>query len=278
MQDLVGKVAVVTGAGSGIGRALAERFAAEGMAVGIADVDDAALRSTEEQLVAGGASVTARVTDVSDAAAVDAFADQVFGSLGAAHVLCNNAGVFAGGVIWERPTSDFEWVLGVNFWGILHGIRSFVPRMIDQGTEGHVVNTISAAGLFASPFTAPYNVAKFAAFAATECLAGDLAASGSLIKATALCPGAVLTKIGSSERNRPADLAAVSTPDSEFVTQMLVENTERGMPPANVAGMVVDAIRAERFMVLTSPSYATSLTQRTEELLAGSVPSLPSFE
>lgn len=278
MQELIGRVAVVTGAGSGIGRGLAERFAEEGMRVALADVDEGAVRETEAILVARGAEVAARVVDVSDADALLAFAGDVFDRFSEVHVLCNNAGVFAGGLIWERPTSDMEWVLGVNFWGIVHGIRAFVPRMVGQRTEGHVVNTISAAGLFPSPYTAAYNVAKFAAFAATECLAGDLAAVGSPMKVTALCPGAVNTSIAGSDRNRPASLRATASADADFVEQMLREATARGMAPGDVAALVVDAIRAERFLLLTSDGYATALRHRVDQLLAGDLPLVPPFE
>lgn len=278
MQELTGKVAAVTGAGSGIGRAMALRFAQEGMHLAIADVDAAALDATLAILADGGVDVTARPTDVSSYDEVAAFADQSYATFGACDVLCNNAGVFAGGTMWERPASDFEWVLGVNLWGILHGIRAFVPRMIAADTEGHIVNTISAAGLFASPYSGPYNVSKFAAFAATECLAGDLTMAGSKLKVTALCPGSVATEIARSERNRPESFAAERTPDVEFVDQMLAETTARGLDPAMVAAMVLDAIRAERFLQLTHDSYGTQLRTRATELLVGQVPSLPTFE
>lgn len=278
MDELDGKCAVVTGAGSGIGQALAAAFAGEGMRVAIADVEVGALRATEEELAAGGASVLAVPVDVSNADAVHAFAAAVDAEFGGADVVCNNAGVFAGGLIWDRPVADFEWVMGVNFYGILHGIQAFVPGMIARGRPGHIVNTMSAAGLFPSAFSAPYTASKFASLALTECLAGELAAVGAPIGVTALCPGAVKTGIASSERNRPAGAVIAPSAESEFVDRMLDENTERGMPPAQVAAMVVDAVRAGRYLQLTSDGYATALRVRAEELVSGAVPSLPPFD
>ena len=278
MDQLDGKCAVVTGAGSGIGHALAHAFAAEGMRVAIADVQADALLDTEAQLRSSGATVMAVTVDVSDAAAVHEFAACVEREFDGADVVCNNAGVFAGGLTWDRPVADFEWVMGVNFYGILHGIQAFVPGMIERGRPGHVVNTISAAGLFASAYSAPYTASKFAALGLTECLAGELAAAGAPIGVTALCPGAVKTGIASSDRNRPAATATEMSPESEFVDRMLDENTDRGMPPAQAAAMVVDALRSNRYLQLTGDGYATALRVRVDELLAGDLPSLPPFD
>ena len=209
MQEFRGKTAVVTGAGSGIGRALALGFAAEGMRVALADID---ADDVEESAGRPGrkvppSDVMAAVCDVSDPGSVNRLADSVFDRWGQVDVVCNNAGVFVGGLIWERPAVDFEFVLSANLWGILNGIRAFVPRMIAQGTEGHVVNTASVAGLFGAPFEAPYAISKFAAFAATESLAHDLQAVGSSIRASVLCPGMVTTNIIDSDRHRPDHLA-----------------------------------------------------------------------
>ncbi len=173
MRDLAGKVAVVTGAGSGIGLALASRLSSEGMRVVISDVDERALDRAAALLVEGGADrgdVLAQRCDVRVEAEVGALADQVFATWGQVDVLCNNAGVFVGGLLWERPTVDLEFVLGVNVYGILHGIRAFVPRMLAQDSEGHVVNTCSVAGLLGAPFSGPYCISKFAVVAATESL------------------------------------------------------------------------------------------------------------
>ena len=280
MQEFRGKTAVVTGAGSGIGRALCLRFAAEGMKVAMADIDDQALGAAAATVRAASPSVEVMtcVCDVSEPGAVDALAESVFDRWGQVDVLCNNAGVFVGGLIWDRPAADFEFVLGANLWGILNGIRSFVPRMIAQGTEGHVVNTSSVAGLFGAPFEAPYAISKFAAFAATESLAHDLQSSGSSIKASVLCPGMITTNIVDSDRLRPQRLVTDLTEDQKFVTDYLAEAVAGGMDPAEVATMVVAAIRAEQFLILTHDSYATELARRYEALVARRLPDIAEFE
>ena len=242
MQEFRGKVAVVTGAGSGIGRALALAFAAEGMHVGLADLDAGTVAATASLIGERSPSVESvtHVCDVSRADEVEALADAVFERWGQVDVLCNNAGVFVGGVIWERPAEDFEFVLGANLWGILHGIRAFVPRMIAQDTEGHIVNTASVAGLLGAPFEAPYAISKFAAFAATESLANDLVAAGSKLRASVLCPGMIHTNILDSERHRPERLATEFTEDQKFVSDFLAQAVDAGMDPGEVAPKVVD--------------------------------------
>src|SRR6478735_10295634 len=277
MEQLRGATAVVTGAGSGIGRALAVACAAEGMRVAAADIEAGALAATLALVADTGVDAIAVETDVADAGSVRALAARVDRELGGADLLCNNAGVFAGGTLWTEPVEDFAWVMGVNFYGILHGIQAFVPGMIERGRPGHVVNTVSAAGLFPSAFSAPYTCSKFAALALTESLAGELAASGAPIGVTALCPGAVHTGIGHAERNRPNEPPA-ATESSEFVEQALRELTERGAPPADVAAMVLDAVRAGRYLQLTHDGYVGALRTRTDELLAGGLPQLPYFD
>ena len=178
MKELRGKVAVVTGAASGIGRALAGRFAAEGMKVVLADVEGPALAKAESELRAGGATVLAVAADVARAEAVDALAARTLEAFGGVHVLCNNAGVYASGLSWERPLADWEWVLGVNLWGVIHGVRAFVPIMLRQGSEAHIVNTASVAGLISGPFSAPYNVSKYGVVALSESLHYELALAG----------------------------------------------------------------------------------------------------
>ncbi|MFD9943934.1 SDR family NAD(P)-dependent oxidoreductase [Nonomuraea sp. NPDC059023] len=276
MRELSGKVAVVTGAASGIGRALAVRLAEEGMSLMLADVDPGGLAETAA--LAGRGRVLTQITDVSDDAAVQHLAARTFGELGAVHVLCNNAGVFQGGHIWNRTTEDFAWLLGVNLWGVLHGIQAFVPRMIEQDTEGHIVNTVSVAGLFAAPYTAGYAVSKYAAFAASQTLAQDLAITGSKLKVTALCPGAVRTQINTSERVRPADLLVGRTRDDYAAQGIIDAIMERGIDPADVARQVVEAIREERFLLLTHPEYAKGLRDQLEALLDGALPPLPGYE
>jgi NAD(P)-dependent dehydrogenase (short-subunit alcohol dehydrogenase family) len=280
MQEFRGKVAVVTGAGSGIGQALALAFAAEGMQVGLADLDHDALDATAALIGQRSPTVESmtQVCDVSQAAQVEALADAVFDRWGQVDVVCNNAGVFVGGLIWDRPAEDFEFVLGANLWGILHGIRAFVPRMLAQDTEGHIVNTASVAGLFGAPFEAPYAISKFAAFAATESLANDLVATGSKLRASALCPGMIYTNILDSERHRPDRLATDLTEDQKFVSDFLAQAVAAGMEPADVAQKVVDGIRAERFLILTHEAYAPKLVARTEALADRRLPQVPDFD
>jgi NAD(P)-dependent dehydrogenase (short-subunit alcohol dehydrogenase family) len=279
MQEFRGKTAVVTGAGSGIGRALCLALAGEGMKVAMADIDGDALAESASLIQADvpSSETLTQLCDVADAAAVDALADAVFDRWKLVDVVCNNAGVFVGGYIWERPDEDFEFVFGANLWGILNGIRSFVPRMMGQGTEGHVVNTASVAGLFGAPFEAPYAISKFAAFAATESLAHDLKAVGSRITASVLCPGMIDTNIVRSDRLRPERLATEVTEDQKFVTQYLADVITGAMPPAEVARAVIAGLRAERFLILTHESCASELTDRVEALVARRLPDVPEF-
>ncbi len=193
-------------------------------------------------------------------------------------MLCNNAGVFQGGLLWECTDADFAWTLGVNLWGILHGIRAFVPRMLAAGNDGHVVNTISMAGLASTPFSGPYDVSKFAAMAATECLAHDLATIGAPIKVSAVCPGLVDTAIGRSRRNRPEALATEQSEGAAFVEQALADSTAGSLRPDAVATLVLDAIHEERFLVPTRDSYARQLADRADDLVARRVPRSPSFD
>ncbi len=279
MQDFTNKVAVVTGAGSGIGRALAVRFAAEGMRVALGDIDPAGMVGTVAEInAATSGAVTLCVNlDVRHAADQLAFADEVFAAFGQVDVLCNNAGVFVGGYLWDRPVEELALVIDVNVWGMLHGIQAFVPRMIAQGTEGHVVNTASVAGLFGSPFAGPYNVSKFAAFAVAESLADDLLASGSKLRASVLCPGAINTNIAKDAQDRPAREGVAERADQQLVTDFLVDLVDRGKAPEHVADCVIDAIRAERFLILTHEEHADFILARAQELAGRQLPTLPNY-
>jgi NAD(P)-dependent dehydrogenase (short-subunit alcohol dehydrogenase family) len=271
VRELVGKVAVVTGAASGIGRALALRLAAEGMTLMLTDVDHGGLAETAA--LAGDGKVLTQITDVSDAAAVAHLANRCFGELGAVHVLCNNAGVYQGGHMWTRGEEDFAWLLGVNLWGVLHAVHAFVPRMIEQDTEGHIVNTVSVAGLFAVSGSGGYALSKHAALAASQALAQDLAAVGAKLRVTALCPGAVRTRIAESERVRPSVLAGSPTQDEVEALEQVGRAAAGGIEPSEVADLAVQAIREERFLVLSDPKYAARLRLQTETLLTGNLPS-----
>jgi NAD(P)-dependent dehydrogenase (short-subunit alcohol dehydrogenase family) len=275
-----GRVAVVTGAGSGIGRGLARRAAAEGMHVVIADIEAEALEETAAELTPGGTDVLAVRLDVSDPTAVDTLAGETFERFGAVHLLCNNAGVFQGGITWQRTLADWEWVMGVNFWGMLHGIRAFVPRMIEGGEEGHVVDTSSLAGMLTVAYSAPYVVSKFAALALTESLAHDLRAQGSSIGVSVLVPGLVDTKIASSERNRPDEPPSeAQAPDAHFVAQALRDLTATGgIHPDEVGEMVFDAVRTGRFYVTTMDSAIDLLRERGDAILERTLPPSAQFD
>jgi NAD(P)-dependent dehydrogenase (short-subunit alcohol dehydrogenase family) len=235
----------------------------------------AARGSAAEGRILGGKVLT-EITDVSDPVAVDHLADRAFGELGAVHVLCNNAGVFQGGRMWTREPEDFAWMLGVNLWGVLHGIRAFVPRMIAQDTEGHILNTVSAAGLFAVPYLGPYTVSKHAALAASQSLAQDLATAGSKLRVTALCPGGVRTGLNHSSRHRPENLVAAERTEDEVASSAIIDGlVEGGIDPAEVALAAVAAIREERFLVFTHPGHAEALREQTEALISGTLPSFP---
>ncbi|HET9542370.1 MAG TPA: SDR family NAD(P)-dependent oxidoreductase, partial [Acidimicrobiales bacterium] len=244
MEQLSGRVAVVTGAGSGIGRALVRRFVDDGMSVVAADVEARALDET-----VAGTDAVALVCDVSDADAVEALAATTYERFGAAHLVCANAGVFQGGISWERSVEDWQWVLGVNLWGVIHAVKAFVPRMIEGGDEGHVVVTSSRAGLACAAFSGPYQTSKFGAYAVAESLAHDLRAAGIPIGVSALCPGAVNTRIAGSDRNRPGALAAKGGDDVDFVEGALAGLTsQQGIDPSEVAARVVAGVQAGDFL------------------------------
>jgi NAD(P)-dependent dehydrogenase (short-subunit alcohol dehydrogenase family) len=271
-----GRVAVVTGAASGIGLALARRFAAEEMRVVMADVEAPVLRSAAAELAADGAEVLPVLTDVSDPASVEALRDAALEAFGAVHLLCNNAGV--GGSqdpLWEVPLADLEWVFGVNLWGVVHGIRAFLP-VLQQQDAAHVVNTSSVFGLFAGSLGA-YGASKHAVVALTESLHFQLREAGSSVGVTVLCPSAVRTNFDSSSRNRPAH--AGPTTDAGAVTRAArAELQARSAPPREpdeVAGLVVDAVRSGRFYVLTNAARDTAIRRRAEEVLAGGPPTPP---
>jgi NAD(P)-dependent dehydrogenase (short-subunit alcohol dehydrogenase family) len=273
MEQLSGRVAVVTGAGSGIGRALVRRFVDEAMSVVAADVEASALDET----VAGTEAVPV-VCDVSDVDAVEALAATTYDRFGAAHLVCANAGVFQGGVSWERNVEDWRWVLGVNLWGVIHTVKAFVPRMVEGGDEGHVVVTSSMAGLACAPFSGPYQTSKFGAYAVAESLAHDLRASGVSIGVSALCPGAVDTRIAGSRRNRPAALPAKGGEDVDFVEGALADMTsQRGIEPSEVADRVVGGVQAGDFLIPTNDAYADQLRVHVDGQIARHLPPMADF-
>src|SRR6478672_6631260 len=247
MQELNGRVAVVTGGASGIGFGLASAFAAEGMKVVLGDIEAPALADAVGKLEATGADVIGVRTDVSNAEQVQTLADAAVDRFGAIHIACNNAGVGAGGLSWEAPLDTWEWVFGVNLWGVIHGLRSFVPILMQQ-SQAYVVNTASIAGLVAGPFMAPYNASKHAVVALSETLHHEMAMMAPHVKVSVLCPGWVRTRIADSERNRPAepaeDAAGVSA-----ISELLHTLVDKGMSADEVADKVLAAIRAEQFWI-----------------------------
>ncbi len=277
MQEFRDRVAVVTGAASGIGRALAERFAAAGMKVVLADVEQGALAAAERALASSGARVLAVPTDVSKASDVEALAQRTLEAFGAVHVVCNNAGVSVGGLAWEVTLADWEWILGVNLWGVIHGIRTFVPILLRQGEEGHVVNTASMAGLVSGPGLAPYNVTKHAVVTLSEALHHELAvASGGKVKVSVLCPGWVNTRILDADRNRPASLGAATPvrPELTAVREQVRQLLQSGLAPAAVAEHVFAAVRDGRFYILTHPQWKPAIRTRLEDILEERPPTL----
>ena len=259
MESLRDRVAVVTGGGSGIGRALVDLFAREGARLVVADIDEGSANAAAEAVRTQGGTAIAVRTDVSDRAQVQALADRAFSELGAVDVLCNNAGVALWGSLEEATHRDWEWVLGVNLWGVIHGIEAFVPRMIAAGRRGHIVNTASMAGLLATRGLGVYNVSKYAVVGLSETLVKDLAPHG--IGVSVLCPLGVATRIRSSERNRPANLR------NDFSRAVPpVELDGSTLAPEAVAEMVLSAILENRLYVITHPEALEPIRRRFQRI------------
>lgn len=272
MEQLEGKVAVITGGASGMGLAFARRFAAEGMRLVLADVEEPALDAAVAELGSGGAEVIGVRTDVSDAAAMDRLADTTFERFGTVHVVCNNAGVSGSSApVHELTAADWQWVLGVNLWGVIHGHRVFQPRLVEQG-EGHIVNTSSMAGHTAFNGLAPYHATKHAVLAISEVAYHELAALGSDVGITVLCPGFVNTRIAESDRNKPEELPEpligddVAAAEAEAVRQMVRDFFAMQQPPEQVAELVLDAIRTKRFYLFTDDVWTSAIAERHEDI------------
>ncbi len=267
MRDLDGKVAVVTGGGSGIGAALARAFAAQGMDVVVADIELSAAEKVAAEVRAAGRRALAVQTDVSDRDSVESLAERTYAELGACHVLCNNAGVLVMGSLETRTTKDWTWVLGVNLWGVIHGVQAFVPRMIAQPGEKQIVNTGSTEGLIAAPGIGVYGTAKFGVVGLSEHLRRDLAPHG--IGVSVLCPGGVLTKIFQSERNRPSDLgrSKISREDVERMLGTGPIHPEEMQSPEQIAEAVLEGIRANDTFIVTHAHYREAAEARHAELM-----------
>ena len=277
MEELEGRIAVVTGAASGIGRAVATRFARAGMCVVLADVEEAALDVTASQLTDAGHTVLPVVTDVSDGRSVAALAEQTLSRFGAVHLVHNNAGVGAGGFSWTLTEADWEWVLGVNLWGVVHGVRTFVPIMIEQGEPAHVVNTASMAGLISVPFLAAYNVSKHGVVTLSETLQRELEIVGAPVRVSVLCPGVVQTNIFESQRNRPQRLSQEGGGGFEALLQgsdlASLQAFGQIITPEEVAEQVHDAVLTDRFYILTHEAPSDALVRsRMADILARRAP------
>jgi NAD(P)-dependent dehydrogenase (short-subunit alcohol dehydrogenase family) len=269
MKEFAGKVAVVTGAASGIGRATATRFAQEGMKVVMADIEEGALEDAVTGLDRAGHEVIGVPTDVSSWDAIQALAQKTMDEFGGVNIVHNNAGVVVSGPIEELTIADWEWVLGVDLWSVIYGVKAFVP-LIKRTGEGHVINTASTAGLQSSMTIAPYNVAKFGVVAITETLRKELEADGSPVSASVLCPGAVNTQIVNSKRNRDVESAKdhqgsdAETAFEKGAGQLL---SQKGKDPAEVAGMVYNAIVENDFWILTHPEWKDVLQERVAAMV-----------
>jgi NAD(P)-dependent dehydrogenase (short-subunit alcohol dehydrogenase family) len=276
MKQFEGRVAVITGGASGLGLAMARRFAREGMKLALADVQADALATAVAEFEAAGTPVLGVRCDVSKQTDVDALRDATVKKFGAAHVLCNNAGVAPGGLAWESTLEDWEWCLGVNVHGVIHGLRSFVPLMLAQEDEAHIVNTASVAGLLSPPGMAIYCVSKHAVVTLTECLHHDLAAKTDKVKASVLCPAYVPTGISDSERNRPAELQnapKARTPEEIAREEALRHAVKSGRITADdVAAMVFEAIRDDRFYILTHGKIKGAIETRMQDILLERAP------
>ncbi|OGB23860.1 MAG: hypothetical protein A3I66_02245 [Burkholderiales bacterium RIFCSPLOWO2_02_FULL_57_36] len=283
MKDFQNKVAVITGGASGFGREFANIGARLGMKLVLADVQQEALDQAKSELEAQGAEVLAMRCDVRNAAEIQALADATMGKFGAVHLLFNNAGVGSGGLIWENTQADWEWVLGVNVWGVIHGVRIFTPLMLacakkDENYQGHIVNTASMAGLLNAPTMGIYNVSKHAVVSLSESLYQDLRLIEAPIGASVLCPYFVPTAIHQSHRNRPADVQddAKPTASQEAAQAMSDKAVTSGKVTAQqVAEWTFDAIRDDKFYIYSHPGALGNVQRRMEEIVTQQNPGDP---
>ena len=285
ISDFKGKTAVLTGAGSGFGLECARIGAKLGMNLVLVDVQQDALDTAQAEMEAAGAPVLARKVDVSSAEQMEALAADVVQRFGAPHFVFNNAGVGSGGLVWENSVKDWEWVLGVNVWGVIHGVRLFTPLMLaaakaDPDYQGHIVNTASMAGLLTPPNMGVYNVSKSAVVSLTETLYQDLKLVSDQISASVLCPYFVPTGIGQSQRNKPAGLADEQPTQSQLIGQAMTDKAVGSgkVTAAQVAQMVFDAIAADRFYIYSHPKALGNARSRFDAVVAGSNPPDPFAE
>jgi NAD(P)-dependent dehydrogenase (short-subunit alcohol dehydrogenase family) len=275
MKDFKDKVAVITGAASGIGRGIANRAVKEGMKVVLADIEEKALIQAEKELKSSGATLLSVLIDVSKAEDVEKLAQKTIDTFGEVHLLCNNAGIGPYGVTWECSLSDWKWIMDVNLWGVIHGIRTFIPIMLKQNTECHIVNTASLSGLMANEIgQGMYIVTKYGVVGLTEIISKELSLLKSKIKVHALCPGMVKTRIIDCERNRPAELCnditeQIEHPELEQIWEAMYGLAEAGESPDKVGDIVFEAIKENIFYILTDTKlyYRRMIQTRNEEIM-----------
>lgn len=277
MKDLKNKVAVITGAAEGIGKAIAVAAAAQGMKLVLADISASKLEATVAELKAQGTEVLGVVTDVAQEAAVQKLADQAFAQFGNVHLLVNNAGVAFTKSAWETTAQDWEWIMGVNLYGVTHALRAFIPRMLAKGEEGHIVNTASMAGMISAPALAAYNVSKFGVVTLSEGLYHDLTLRQSKLGVSVLCPSWVNTRIIESERNR--DVAQRTDVDkleriSAKASANIMKAVQNGLSPDEVAKQVINAVQANQFYILTHPDSLAAVHVRAQDILENRQPTL----
>ena len=280
MKEFKGKIAVITGAASGIGRGIAEHCVQKEMKVVLADIEEAALRDTERTLQAKGASVLAVRTDVSQASDIETLARKTLDAFGAVHLLFNNAGVQTRKTVWESTLADWEWVININLWGVIHGVRIFVPVMLQQQTECYIVNTASAVGLISGSGTGTYRVTKHGVVSLSETLYLELQQRNAPIGVSVLCPSFVRSRLNEAERNRPAKLRNPPgknppTPEEQALERLFQEMNENGITPERCADLVFKAIQNNTFYILTHPEVSTAIQRRMEDILQGRNPTLP---
>jgi NAD(P)-dependent dehydrogenase (short-subunit alcohol dehydrogenase family) len=270
-MDYAGRVAVITGAGSGFGREFARVAASRGMKLALADINQTSLDETVHELREGGAAVIGVQTDVSSAEAIQALADATMAAFGAVHLLFNNAGVASGGFVWESTPADWQWVMGANVWSVIHGVRIFTPLMLAHGEPAHIVNTASAAGLISAPNMGIYNLSKHAVVSLSETLYHDLQLAQAQVGVSVLCPAFVPTGIAHSHRNRPVDLAndTPPTPSMLKAQQASVKAVESGrISAAEIAAITFAAIDAGQFYIVPHEKILDLVALRMQDMLA----------
>jgi NAD(P)-dependent dehydrogenase (short-subunit alcohol dehydrogenase family) len=272
MKDFNGKVAVITGAANGIGFGIAERCAQLGMKVVLAGINEANLATAEEKLKPTGATLFSVRTDVSKREDIEALAQKTLEAFGAVHLLVNNAGVAAGSSVWESTWEEWEWVMNVNLWGVLYGVKVFTPLMLAQNTEAHIINVASVAGLLPNHPCAPYQVTKHAVVALTESLYYSLAEQNAGVKVSVVCPGWVKTSILKAERNRPADLqnkpGSIQDKRKRVAAyREMKEAVETGMSVQEMTEYIFKAIEHEQLYVLSHPELTPYIQERMDNIL-----------